>query len=334
MKHRISIWACLAALLILPLWPPSATGETNRSGLIISHRFLGFHAGGGRVVSAGYMADVSLGGMGGSGQSHQAHITLQHGRASQLNDPPVTRADAIVRAADEPASSLLIAQLLANDTDLERDPLKLVAIAETSEQGGVVIWEGEWIQYIPPPHLVGIDVFTYTIADSHGDRAEGRVYVLPQTGASSWEPVLHIDLALPGTLRLLAQIPVSPKIVLVASDDLVTWHPILTNLPVAEVAEYVPAGELMPSSQDYRAISTILARQPFAMAPIEISPDRTVRLLTRSAPQLQTVIEASRDLIQWRPVMTNLSLVHAISFSDLPQTNTTLRFYKVYAHPF
>jgi hypothetical protein len=333
MKHRIYHWACVAALLILLPWLPVATGDTNPDGWI-SHRSLGFDAGGGRVVSADYTADVSLGGLGGSSQFHQAHITIEHGHASQLNDPPVTRADAIVRAADESSSSLLSTQLLANDTDLEGDPLRLVAVAETSEQGGVVIWEGEWIQYTPPLLLVGIDSFTYTIADSHGDRAEGRVYVLPQTDASPWETVLHDDSALPGAaLRLLAQIPVSPKVVLVASDDLVTWRPILTNLPVAEVAEYVQAGE-SPSFKVYRAVSTILARQPFAMAPVEISPDRTVRLLTHSAPQLRTIIEASGDTIQWQPVLTNLSLVHTISFSDLPQTNTTLRFYRAYAHPF
>jgi hypothetical protein len=316
---------CAAVFAMSAYVPASAMDE-------ISTRHVGFDAGGGRVFSADYEANVSLGGIGPS-YSSPSPISSLHGYAWQLNDPPLARADAIIRNPEDPPSRMLIAHLLANDTDVEMDSLTLSSISPASQMGGTVTSDGQWLEYTPPEGLSGIDTFTYSIEDAHGHTARGRVFILPDTGASHWQAALHLVSAPGSPPRLLAQIPVSPKIVVAASDNLANWHPVMTNVPPLEVVEYIEPAQPSSLIQFYRAVSTIVGGHSMALELPAILPDKSVRVGTQRQPRLRTVIESSPDMASWRAVLTNIGPSQSTTFVEAPWTNATLRFYRAYAQP-
>jgi hypothetical protein len=327
MNSRSSPLFLAAALLILPAVKLGA--ET------VSLRVLGFDSGGGRVVSASYRGDSSLGGFGGLSHIEGAFVAVEHGYAGLLNDPPIARADALVRRAGETKSRLSIAQLVANDTDLEHDRLNLTSLSARSQHGGSVVRDGDWIEYLPPARLSGIDAFDYTISDAYGDKSVGRVYVLPHTGAEPWDVVLHAASPPPGAaFRLLAQIPVSPKVVLAATEDLRSWRSIQTNAPAAEVAEFVvAAGGSTPTAQSFRAVSRLIPGPALRMNSVQVQPDNTTRLIIGGTPQLRTVLETSFDLVRWTPVLTNISVPQTITFHDASAAGAASLFYRASAAP-
>jgi hypothetical protein len=76
------------------------------------------------------------------------------------------------RAVDAP-----IAKLLANDSDVDGNPLTFVSASPSSQNGGTVSVAGEVITYVPPGNFLGTDTFQYTAADRFGGTATGHVYV-------------------------------------------------------------------------------------------------------------------------------------------------------------
>lgn len=72
--------------------------------------------------------------------------------------------------------------LLANDTDVEFDPLSITAVSAPSVMGGWVVLEGGFVSYTPPGGDAAPDRFTYTVSDSHGASSEGYVYVVLPAG--------------------------------------------------------------------------------------------------------------------------------------------------------
>jgi len=60
--------------------------------------------------------------------------------------------------------------VLENDYDGNNDDIFLEAVAPKSEKGGAVVVhkDGKRAVYTPPPGFVGLDTFTYTVADSTG----------------------------------------------------------------------------------------------------------------------------------------------------------------------
>src|SRR4030095_5443023 len=90
-----------------------------------------------------------------------------------VNDPPVAVADVLRRRAGG-AAKILVAQLIANDTDPEFDPITFVDVSPSSADGGTVRRSGDWVLYTPP---VGggdsTDTFTYSITDGRGGNAVG-----------------------------------------------------------------------------------------------------------------------------------------------------------------
>lgn len=137
------------------------------------------HGGGGRSRSARYVVDAVLSGLGTAHRSSAAAHVLRSGFAGQLNDPPRPGLDLIESPAGEPLERS-VAELLANDLDLENDPFTLALVSTTSARGASLRLEGGTVFYTPPagPTLSSTDAFAYRLTDGSGLSAEGRVYVV------------------------------------------------------------------------------------------------------------------------------------------------------------
>ena len=101
-----------------------------------------------------------------------------------VNDPPTAVADALI--VDEGMMGVVsIATLLSNDSAGPQDEIDdgqtldvdSFAVADQSVRGGTVRIENGNVIYQPPAFVSGNDSFTYTIADSEGATATGRVNV-------------------------------------------------------------------------------------------------------------------------------------------------------------
>jgi VCBS repeat-containing protein len=90
-----------------------------------------------------------------------------------INDAPTVAPDTATTAEDTP---VLLANVLANDLDVEGDPLTLIRF--TQPMHGTVVAQGEGaFLYTPQPDFTGLDQFTYTVQDSHGATANGTVTI-------------------------------------------------------------------------------------------------------------------------------------------------------------
>ncbi len=89
-----------------------------------------------------------------------------------VNDPPVANPDTATTAED----TAVTIQVLANDTDVDGDPLTLTAVTQGT-QGQVAIVGTARVRYTPVANLTGQDTFTYTVSDGKGGSATGRVTV-------------------------------------------------------------------------------------------------------------------------------------------------------------
>lgn len=88
-----------------------------------------------------------------------------------LNDPPVAVADNLTINEDQTVS----VNVLANDTDIDGDPLALTAVG-TPLHGTAAI-SGAEIVYTPDLNYIGTDSFSYTITDGQGANATADVTI-------------------------------------------------------------------------------------------------------------------------------------------------------------
>ncbi len=87
-----------------------------------------------------------------------------------VNDPPVAQDDEAATAG----APVSIAVLL-NDTDVEQDPLTVVAVGGPAN--GAATTDGTTVVYTPTNGFVGMEVFTYTIGDGQGGLATATITV-------------------------------------------------------------------------------------------------------------------------------------------------------------
>jgi hypothetical protein len=86
------------------------------------------------------------------------------------SEPPLAVDDSFERPADD-TFKLPVADLLANDSDPDNDPLTLTGVSMTSARGGTVQLLGSWIIYRSAPGDRAPDSFTYTISDGRNGLA-------------------------------------------------------------------------------------------------------------------------------------------------------------------
>ena len=98
-----------------------------------------------------------------------------------VNDPPTAADDAVTTAEDTPAA-IAAATLLANDTDVDNDPLTVIGASNASP--GTVNLAGTTITFTPPADFNGDASFEYTIRDgTETSVAEVTVTVTPVNDA-------------------------------------------------------------------------------------------------------------------------------------------------------
>ena len=87
------------------------------------------------------------------------------------NSPPSARDDRIRTEQNKP----VVFAVLANDKDLDGDKIKIISVSSPKNGGTVMINENDTITFMPERDFVGVDTFSYVIADSEGKTDEGKV---------------------------------------------------------------------------------------------------------------------------------------------------------------
>src|SRR5262245_8229503 len=108
----------------------------------------------------------------GTADSNTATISLT---VLPVNDAPVAVNDSATGAEDSSTE----VDVLANDSDVDGDPLTVTSVGTPAH--GTAVIEGDGVLYTPEPNYNGGDSFTYTISDGHGgsDAASAALTVTP-----------------------------------------------------------------------------------------------------------------------------------------------------------
>jgi hypothetical protein len=87
--------------------------------------------------------------------------------------PPSARDDRIRTEQNKP----VVVAVLDNDKDADGDKIKIISVSSPKNGGTVMINENDTITFVPGRDFVGVDTFSYVIADSEGNTDEGKVSV-------------------------------------------------------------------------------------------------------------------------------------------------------------
>lgn len=98
-----------------------------------------------------------------------------------VNDDPMADADS---ASSLPATPVDI-DVLANDSDVDGDPLSIDSFNAVSELGGVVACSST-CTYTPPTPWTAADSFSYVVTDGQGGSAQATVTVAPEIPDLRW----------------------------------------------------------------------------------------------------------------------------------------------------
>jgi VCBS repeat-containing protein len=83
-----------------------------------------------------------------------------------VNDPPDGVNDNYTVLEDSGATNL---DVLANDTDVENDPLIVFSVDNPANGTAVIVGGGASVEYTPDANFFGVDAFLYTVRDPNGD---------------------------------------------------------------------------------------------------------------------------------------------------------------------
>lgn len=117
------------------------------------------------------------------------------------NPPPVAVNDVVQRHSDS-GLRLRAAKLLANDTDISGEALKLISVSATSAAGGTVRLQGEWISFKPAVGFTNADSFTYVLANRSGLTATGLVTVALRADTTASQNVESREMLPNGDTRI------------------------------------------------------------------------------------------------------------------------------------
>ncbi len=94
---------------------------------------------------------------------------------ASVNDPPVAIQDSVAATVGTPVTIAV----LANDWDVDGDPLSVAAVTQGAG-GSVAVDAGGTLTYTPGADFSGSDAFTYTVSDGSGGTATASVSVQVQ----------------------------------------------------------------------------------------------------------------------------------------------------------
>ncbi len=141
------------------------------------------------------------------------------------NLAPLATTDTYTTEINTPLD-IAVADLLANDTDENDDPLSMSKFGSETTQGGTVSRNGDTLTYTPPENFTGEDSFTYTISDGRLE-AQGKVNIIVFRDENYY-------IFLPIVTRTAADLTVSfsivPEQASYTTDDQVTINVVVTNV--------------------------------------------------------------------------------------------------------
>jgi VCBS repeat-containing protein len=105
----------------------------------------------------------------GNGGTATATVTVT---ITSVNDVPVAADD----AATGPEDAVLVIDVVANDTDADRERVNVVSITQAAHGTVTILAEGG-LRYSPSANFAGSDQFTYTIADGTSETSTATVTV-------------------------------------------------------------------------------------------------------------------------------------------------------------
>lgn len=125
-------------------------------------------------------------------QFQEASSSTVAGDVVFLNSGPEAADDSITIDWN---SSAIVIDVLANDSDLDGDPLTVSAVGDPGN--GTVVNNGDHVLYTPDPDFFGVDTFTYTVSDGNGETASASVTVIViEVGPPNEAPQANDDTAM------------------------------------------------------------------------------------------------------------------------------------------
>jgi hypothetical protein len=109
----------------------------------------------------------------GNGGAASASVTVT---VTSVNDTPIAADD----AATGPEDAVLVIDVVANDSDADRERLDVSSVSQPAHGSATLLAEGVnagLITYTPEPDFAGTDLFTYTVSDGSGETATATVNV-------------------------------------------------------------------------------------------------------------------------------------------------------------
>ena len=104
--------------------------------------------------------------------SDTATVTLN---VNAVNDAPVAVNDSGYTTAEDTTLSISVAELLANDTDVDLDTLTVASVSNAVNGSAAIV--GDSVEFTPAPNYNGPASFDYTITDGHGGTATAKVSI-------------------------------------------------------------------------------------------------------------------------------------------------------------
>src|SRR5581483_11606566 len=92
-----------------------------------------------------------------------------------VNDAPVANPDSFTVAEDSGTTTF---DVLANDTDIDGDPLSVTAVTQPAGGAGTVTFTATGVDFTPAADFNGTTTFTYTVDDGNGGTATATVTVV------------------------------------------------------------------------------------------------------------------------------------------------------------
>lgn len=148
-------WAGWAAGLQPGVASVTSGGGTSSSGTAVLQSVVG------QAV-----VDVSGAVAGGTTLRVQSGLWAQF--AATLNTPPVGSVDTLNRPVGTRVVKVLTRTLLANDTDIDGDPMTLVSVGTALPLGATVVLNGSFVVYTAPSETAGQGSFEYVVSDGTG----------------------------------------------------------------------------------------------------------------------------------------------------------------------
>jgi hypothetical protein len=178
-----------------------------------------------------------------------------------VNDAPTANDDSVWTHEDMPIVEI---DVLANDTDVDDDPLKISAVTQ-AKNGSVSIDTDNTLRYAPKANFGGSDSFTYTVYDGKDgtDTATVNVKVKPVNDAPSFTSTpltkatvdelytYDVDAADPDAGDTLTySLTIKPAgMTIDAATGLIQWTPVSDQAGANDVAVKVADNGSVPASQ-------------------------------------------------------------------------------------